>query len=157
MREMTLNDVFNDYIQVRKSLKHNTLYNYKKVLGTGFAGWGDKPFLAITKDKVAKHHKKLGQERGEAYANLAMRLLRALFNFAAGQYEDSKGLPLISENPVKRLSQTRAWYRVERRQSFIKAHELAVWYLGVQQLQSEVLRDYLLLIILTGFFSVRQR
>ncbi|WP_192877394.1 hypothetical protein [Legionella pneumophila] len=27
------------------------------------------------------------------------------------------------ENPVKRLSQTRAWYRVERRQSFIKAHE----------------------------------
>lgn len=84
MREMTLNDVFNDYIQVRESLKHNTLYNYKKVLGTGLAGWGDKAFLTITKDKVAKHHKKLGQERGEAYANLAMRLLRALFNFAAG-------------------------------------------------------------------------
>lgn len=57
MREMTLNEVFNDYIQVRKSLKHNTLYNYKKVLGTGFASWGDKPLLAITKDKVAKHHK----------------------------------------------------------------------------------------------------
>lgn len=30
------------------------------------------------------------------------------------------------ENPVKRLSQTRAWYRVERRQSFIKAHERSV-------------------------------
>lgn len=30
MRQITLNDVFNDYIQVRKSLKHNTLYNYKK-------------------------------------------------------------------------------------------------------------------------------
>lgn len=51
---------------------------------------------------------------------------------------------------MKRLSQTRAWYRVERRQSFIKAHDLAAWYLGVQQLQNEVLRDYLLLIILTG-------
>lgn len=58
-----------------------------------------------------------------------MRLLRALFNFAAGQYEDSQGKSLITENPVKRLSQTRAWYRVERRQSFIKAHELAAWYL----------------------------
>lgn len=79
-----------------------------------------------------------------------MRLLRALFNFAAGQYEDTQGKSLITENPVKRLSQTRAWYRVERRQSFIKAHELAAWYLGVQQLQNEVLRDYLLLIILTG-------
>lgn len=150
MRQITLNEVFNDYIKVRKSLKHNTLYNYKKVIATGFASWANKPFLTITKDKVAKYHEKLGKERGEAYANLAMRLLRALFNFAAGQYEDSQGRSLISENPVKRLSQTRAWYRVERRQSFIKAHELAPWYLGVQQLQNEVLRDYLLLIILTG-------
>lgn len=74
MRQITLNDVFNDYIQVRKSLKHNTLYNYKKVLATAFAGWVNKPFQAITKDKVAKHHEKLGKERGEAYANLAMRL-----------------------------------------------------------------------------------
>ncbi len=83
-------------------------------------------------------------------ANLAMRLLRALFNFAAGQYEDTQGKSLITENPVKRLSQTRAWYRIERRQSFIKAHELAPWYEGVQQLQSDVLRDYLLLILFTG-------
>lgn len=150
MRQITLNEVFNDYIQVRKSLKHNTLYNYQKILATGFAGWVDKPFLAITKDKVAKYHEKLGKERGEAYANLAMRLLRALFNFAAGQYEDIQGKSLITENPVKRLSQTRAWYRVERRQTFIKAHELAPWYAGVQQLQNEIFRDYLLLILLTG-------
>lgn len=150
MREITLNAVFNDYIQVRKSLKHNTLYNYKKVIASGFSGWGDKSFLAITKDKVAKHHERLGKEHGEAYANLAMRLLRALFNFAAGQYEDSQGKSLITENPVKRLSQTRAWYRIERRQTFIKAHELASWYVGVQHLQNTVLRDYLLLILLTG-------
>ncbi|KTC75371.1 phage-related integrase [Legionella birminghamensis] len=150
MRELSLNDVFIDYVKVRKSLKHNTLYNYKKVLGTAFANWDNKPFLAITKDKVAKHHQKLGQERGEAYANLAMRLLRALFNFAAGQYEDSKGRSLITENPVKRLSQTRAWYRVERRQSVIKAHELAPWYVGIQQLDNEIVRDYLLLILFTG-------
>lgn len=78
------------------------------------------------------------------------RLLRALFNFAAGQYEDSQGKSLITENPVKRLSKTRAWYRVEHHQSFINAHELAACYLGVQQLQNEVLRDYLLLVILTG-------
>ena len=60
-----------------------------------------------------------------------MRLLRALFNFAAGQYEDAKGQSLITENPVKRLSQTRAWYRVERRQTYIKPHELAAWHQGV--------------------------
>lgn len=150
INSITLDEVFNDYKQARKSLKHNTLYNYERVLTIAFAGWGNKPFLSITKDKVAKHHEKLGKENGEAYANLAMRLLRALFNFAAGQYEDAQGKSLITENPVKRLSQTRAWYRVERRQTFIKAHELAPWYTGVQELQNEVLRDYLLLILLTG-------
>ena len=150
INSITLDQVFNDYKQARKSLKHNTLYNYERVLTIAFAGWGSKPFLSITKDKVAKHHEKLGKENGEAYANLAMRLLRALFNFASGQYEDAQGRSLVTENPVKRLSQTRAWYRVERRQTFIKAYELAPWYMGLQQLQNEVLRDYLLLILLTG-------
>ncbi len=60
-----------------------------------------------------------------------MRVLRALFNFAAGQYEDAKGHSLIAENPVKRLSQTRAWYRVKRRQTYIKPHELAAWGKGI--------------------------
>lgn len=150
MNAITLNEVFVDYKKARKSLKHNTLYNYERVLTIAFASWGKKPLISITKDKVAKHHIKLGREHGEAYANLAMRLLRALCNFAAGQYEDAQGRSLITENPVKRLSQTRAWYRVERRQTFIKTHELAPWYAGVQQLQNETLRDYLMLLILTG-------
>ncbi|WP_454785399.1 hypothetical protein [Legionella sp. WA2024007413] len=31
-------------------------------------------------------------ERGKAYVNLAIKILRALFNFAARQYEDNSGL-----------------------------------------------------------------
>ena len=57
-----------------------------------------------------------------------LRLLRALFNFAMGQYEDTKGHSLVTDNPVKRLSQSRAWFRVERRQGYIKANELKPWY-----------------------------
>jgi integrase len=79
-----------------------------------------------------------------------MRLLRALFNFAAGQYEDTQGRSLVTDNPVKRLSQTRAWYKIERRQTFIKSHELAPWYQGIEIVQNETLRDYLLLILFTG-------
>ncbi len=150
MREVTLNEVFNDYVQVRKSLKPTTLVNYKQILTKAFSNWGNKPLVSITKDKIAKQHEKLGEEHGEAYANLAMRVLRALFNFGAGQYEDSQGRSLIPENPVKRLSQTRAWYRIERRQTFIKSHELAPWYEALDQLLNKTLRDYLLLIMLTG-------
>ena len=149
-RKVTLQEVFNDYLAARKSLKEKTVRDYNRVLNNGFAKWRNKPITAITKDDVSKCHSTLGKEHGEAYANLAMRILRALFNFAAGQYEDSQGRSLILENPVKRLSQTRAWYRVERRQTFIKAHDLAQWCNEVQKLNNETLRDYLLLILLTG-------
>jgi integrase len=48
------------------------------------------------------------------------------------------------------LSQTRSWYRIERRQTYIKAHELAAWYESITALTNDTLRDYLLLILFTG-------
>lgn len=150
MREITLNEVFQEYLQTRKTLKSKTINNYTHMIDKAFPTWKNKPILSITKDLISKHHEKLGTEHGEAYANLAMRVLRALFNFAAGQYEDAQGKSLIMENPVRRLSQTRAWYRVERRQTYIKPHELEAWYAGLKQIENETLRDYLLLILLTG-------
>lgn len=75
---------------------------------------------------VAKRHLEYGK-RSYARANSSMRFLRALFNFAADEYEDAQGRSLILENPVKRLSHTHAWYRVERRQTVIKTSELPAW------------------------------
>jgi len=150
MRAITLSEVLDDYCQARKSLKPKTLYDYRRTLVIAFADWQNKPIVSITKDKVAKRHQDLGKQHGQAYANLAMRVLRALFNFAAGQYEDSEGRSLVTENPIKRLSQTRSWYRVERRQTYIKAHELAAWHDGVSSLTNTTLRDYLLLVLFTG-------
>ncbi len=147
---VTLAEVFQDYLNARKGLKPKTLYDYNNTVRVAFADWKNKPLLSITKDKVIKYHEKMGEKHGAAYANQAMRVLRALFNFAAGQYEDATGRSLITENPVKRLSQARAWYRVERRQSFIRSHDLSVWSRGVMNLKNESLRDYLLLILFTG-------
>lgn len=155
-KSVTLKQVFIDYLNARKSLKPTTLFDYRRIMKEAFSDWEHKPLLDITKDMVAKRHRKLG-EKSEARANLAMRFLRAIFNFAAGEYENAKGQSLILENPVKRLSHTRAWYRVERRQTVIKAHELATWYQAVMELQDErstgrsaALRDYFLLILFTG-------
>lgn len=122
-RSMTLQQVFQDFLVARKALKPRTIYDYKRIMSTYLADWNNKAITEITKDMITKRHADLGQN-SQAQANLTMRFLRALFNFAAGQYEDSQGQAIISDNPVKRLSQTRAWYRVERRQSVIKPHEL---------------------------------
>ncbi len=119
VRGVTLEQAFTDFLDARKALKPRTIYDYKRIVGTYLADWNKKPIAEITKDMVAKRHTQLGI-KSEAQANLSMRFLRALFNFASGQYEDSKGQTLIADNPVKRLSQTRAWYRVERRKSVIK-------------------------------------
>lgn len=124
---------------------------------TVFADWQNKTMLEIGKDMVAKRHSKIGTEHGETYANLSMRFLRALFNFAIAQYEDGNGNSILRENPVTRLTQTRAWYRVDRRQTVIKPHELEPWFHAIMNLKNdplsqdrETIRDYLLLVFFTG-------
>lgn len=156
VRGVTLEQALADFLDARKSLKPTTIYDYKRTLNCYLPDWKKRPLLEITKDMVSKRHTLIGQ-RSHAQANLVMRYLRAIFNFAAGQYENSKGEPLISENPVKRLSQTRAWYRIERRQTVIKAHALASWYAAVMNIKNtshskncETIRDYLLLVLFTG-------
>lgn len=84
MGDVTLKKVFNNYTQVRKTLKQTTLTNYQQIINKAFDNWGNMPLLSITKDKIAQHHENLGKDHGEAYANLAMRVLRALFNLLLG-------------------------------------------------------------------------
>jgi integrase len=165
-KAVTLQKAFDEFLEARKALKPRTIYDYKRIMKTYLADWLNKPITSITKDMIARRHAKLSQPwksgkheytGSEAQANLTMRFLRALLNFAAAKYEDSHGNSLIVENPVRRLSQTRAWYRVERRRTVIKEHELPAWFNAVQELKSDavngradVVRDFLLLLLFTG-------
>lgn len=157
LQSTTLKQVFDDFIKARKNLKERTLYDYRRVMAIIFADWQNKTIVDINKDMISKCHSKIGAERGEAYANLSMRFLRALFNFAIAQYEDGSGKSILQENPVIRLTQTRAWYRIERRQTLIKPHELKPWFEAIMNLKNdpisqnrETIRDYLLLVLFTG-------
>ena len=71
-------------------------------------------------------------------------------NFASGQYEDRNGQPLVKDNPVTVLTKTKSWYRVERRQTIIKPHELSAWFAAVNNLNSSQVKDYLILLLFTG-------
>lgn len=155
-KSITLGEVHEAYLKARSSLKPRTVYDYNRFTKTYFEEWQSKPIAEITKDMIERKHRQIG-ERSEAQANLAMRYMRAIFNFALGQYEDSQGNPIISDNPIKRLSQTRSWYRVERRQTVIKPYDLPAWFKAVNELPTYsdgpnryAVKDYLLLIIFTG-------
>jgi integrase len=98
---------------------------------------------------VQLRHAALGK-KSKARANNAMRVLRAVFNHAISRYEDSYGHQVVLSNPVDRLSQTRAWYKVDRRQTLIKPEELPDWFAATMQLNNETTRHYLYLVLFTG-------
>tara|TARA_B110000879_G_scaffold191968_1_gene257633 strand:- start:337 stop:1341 length:1005 start_codon:yes stop_codon:yes gene_type:complete len=154
---MTLRDVFKDYFKARKDLKPRTKKDYHSVFGEVIPDWWDKPINTITREMIAKRHSNHGLNHSKARANNAMRVLRALFNFAMFEYQSDDGQPIININPVKYLSHTRAWFRIERKQTVIKPHQLKAWYGGVIRLVEQdtfrnafLWHDYFLLLIFTG-------
>lgn len=142
---VTLAEAFTAY-QTARPLKPRTLVEYRRLMATAFEDWQGKPVRAITRDMVAERFQTLTTGNGPALANLAMRMLRALFNFAQAAYRINDQ-PLIVENPVRRLSDTRAWNKVDRRRSTIKLHELGRWYEAARDTPAG---DYLTLVLFTG-------
>jgi integrase len=145
VRGITLSDAFDRFLKTRKSLKPRTVEHYKDDIKRNLSSWLQKPIGEITKDMVAKKHIAIAGSSGQATANSVMRTFRAVYNYALS-YTDHA----IPDNPVQRLSQTRQWYKVERRDTFIKPHELKAWHDAVQGIGNPVIRDYLLLTLFTG-------
>ncbi len=154
---ITLRQAFEDYLKARKSLKKTTITDYHRVLNQVVPDWMGKTIANISKEMIAKRHTQYGDSNSKARANLAMRLLRAIYNFAINQYQTDEGVALILTNPVKFLSHARSWYRIDRRQTVIKQHQLADWHKGLMRLseyypsdQAEMWQDYFLLVLFTG-------
>lgn len=160
---ITLNEVFEAFIKSRK-LKPNTVYDYKGDMNRAFNDWMHLPISSITKDMICDRHASISKEiakrkkeptghRGEAHANGVMRVFRAVYNFALAKYESAH----LPENPVRALSQRRAWNKDRRRQTIITMTQLPAWFKAVSELsdplaqdKAETVRDYLLLILFTG-------
>ncbi|MCB1673643.1 MAG: integrase family protein [Pseudomonadales bacterium] len=132
----TLNQCLEDYLSIRASLAENTKKGYRAIIKNHLSDWQDKALKDIDRDMVATRHKRI-VDGGEAVAaNNVMRCLRALFNFAHGQYEDEHGKRFFTDNPVTRISHTRAWTPEKRRTTIIRANELPLWIKAVDELRA---------------------
>lgn len=149
LQTVTLMEAFESYIQARNSLKPNTANDMRGALRTHLADWQERPLVAITPDDVGKRHQAIGKT-SHSRANTTMKYLRAVLTYAMEKYTDPDGRPLFAANPVQRLSRIRAWYKVDRRQTVIKPHQLRPWAQAVMKLESETARDFLLVLLLTG-------
>lgn len=172
-RSITLGEVFTQYLAGRK-LAAKSVKDYRWIVGELLRDWKGRPVASITRDMAQRAHARITRESGPATANKALRVARALLNYAAATLEDEHGNAIITDNPVTRLSATKAWNRVDRRRTLLRAHELPAWWSAVEALaddprdegghllldgegrqirkgrKAEVVRDYLQFLILTG-------
>ena len=146
---VTLQQAYDQFLE-KRDLKERTIWDYQRAMDISFKSWKRKRIIDVTREMVSRHHQKLGDQIGKAQANQSMRFLRSLINFAAGQYENGDGKPLIKDNPVSIITQTKTWYRVERRQTIIKNHDLASWFESVDSLNGDLVKDYLKVLLFTG-------
>ena len=91
--------------------------------------------IKITRSMVQKRYLERCTE-SKSRANVAMRYLRAVFNLAKYEYRDADGLPIITDNPVDILSQSKLWRTVERRKTILKPADLKMWMPAVVKLGS---------------------
>lgn len=153
---VTLIEVFNDYLAARKSLKPKTIKGYEMFMKGKFADWYHLPISSITKEMITKRHATIGKT-SPVTANNAMKLIGALFNFAMYEYDTASNNFSNLQNPVLKLSKTRAWYPCKRRRTKIETHQLPAWFRAVNQLRDssaksigDTVRDYLIVLLFTG-------
>jgi integrase len=148
-KAITLEQAFESFLSIRE-LKPRTQKDYQKFMDSVFNDWGKRRITDINSDMVSDRHKNLVKEIGKAQANQAFRFMRSLLNYCIAKYRDSDSSPLIKYNPVKILTETRQWAKVNRRQTIIKNKDLPKWFKAVAEMESSVVRDYLLTILLSG-------
>lgn len=114
--------------------------------------WLDKPLSSITSDMVEARHAKIaadiakgGRYDGKATANSTMVTLRVLWRWAAGR------LKVFPVCPVGRLQDEDAWFPKQRRTSRVPTEKMADFYGAVCALENRTSRDFLLLLLHTGF------
>ena len=143
-KDLTLKDLLEEYLVVRKNIKATTAELYRNSFRWYFPEWLDLPARAISGDMVLKQHAEIGK-RSPAMANSTMKALRAVYNYATEAHED-----VFLKNPVRKLSSLNAWYTIDRRDTFIQVEDLKAWFDSIQAMENRTTRMLMLFLLFTG-------
>lgn len=143
-KDITLQQIFDEYIVTRKKLKASTIEAYQEDIDRYIPDWKNSPIRSIDGNMIVTRHSITGQ-RSKARADGTMRVVRALFNHAMHMYDD-----VIFKNPVAKLSAVNAWYNVARKESYIKPNDLKVWLPAALRLGYDTSQDFLFLMLFQG-------
>lgn len=153
---VTLREALTTYLEKNKRIKDSTKYDYQKKIERVFSKELEKPLASLTRDRIFKIHTEYSKQSASV-SDSAMRYLRAVFNFAEGEYSNIDGSSLFPENPTRELSRLKAWHKPTRRKTLIRRSQLPSWFKAVADLpelyptaQAPIVRDLFFTLILTG-------
>ena len=137
----TLDFVFADYLD-KRNLQKSTVRGYLQVINFYFVDYREKPLKSLDEATIKKIHAVVST-KSKAQADLAMRVMRALFNFAKYEYRGNENEIIYKDNPVKILSHLRNWNHVPRKQTRISKSRLGHFFatIGAFRKKAQVLGD----------------
>jgi integrase len=167
---LILEKVFNDYQSSRgTNLEESTIKGYASIINNQLGDWKQTSLSEIKRSMVEERFFEIthgtgkfkGMKGSPTRANTMIRVLRAIYNYAMGQYVDSQEEPLILSNPTKIISHNKSWNREKSRIGIVEDYKLKEWYEGIMKLpehdknkrdgnSSEVARDFFIFLMFTG-------
>lgn len=134
--EMTLGALFDSYLKNHLKPNRNTWKAEQARYDRHLKTWGGQRVSAITRQEVRALHSRVGKKHGGYAANRLLQLIRAMYNHGAPEL-DNPGRGIKLHHEVKR-------------ERFLHPHELPGFFKAIADEQSETIRDYVLLSLLTG-------
>lgn len=138
--EMTLQDLFNEYMS-RKAVFNKRPDKPKDTFRLYLFQWSNRKLSSIKHEEVDRLHKKIGKEKGQVTANIALKLLHVMFNKAITEWRIWQG-----ENPAHGIKK----FPEKSRDRFLQADELPRFFDALGQEENDAIRDYILVSLLTG-------
>lgn len=115
------------------------------MIGKYLADWRERSLDEIRQEDVAKLHRRVGDKHGHRTANLAVRTLRTLYNFAAAERIFN------GENPARGVRKGGIrFYPEDSRERFLQPSEMPRFLAALKRSDNVDLRDYVALALWTS-------
>jgi len=139
-REMTLNDLFQEYMERRAAFNRRP-DKPKATYRLYLSDWSNRKLSTIRHEEVDRLHKKIGRSNGQVTANIVLKLLHVMFNKAINEWRIWKG-----ESPAHGIAK----FPEQSRDRFLQSDELPRFFQAVEEEENETIRDYVLISLLAG-------
>ena len=147
-------NIVEDYLHTRQ-LKPKTEYDYRNTIKNCFEDWNDIPIRSITRKNVEdrfyhikKTNKRSQSESGQAQAQKAMRILKAIMSYA--QAEEINGERLITYNPVQVIQDKKISKTLKPRSRSVPLDDIWKVIRTFEWLPNQTAGDLLTLLLYTG-------